>query len=417
MDGQYIDSANTDNKALQHMLSAKTDNIALTHILSATNPTMPQPQLQSAQQTNKRMPPPPQPPLPPRSREPLVQPSEQTLPITYNILLLNAYIQHGKDILENTQQNEEIKNNYYMILDTALSVVLDIQFMNRFFDIQQHNYFDDLLSLNPDPKTNIFNDTREEVIDFVKTLSYDEKKSIGPLYKNSELLLIHDTICKYYGDNKSRHEEFIKKYEQNYTKCIDTIIDFDAKSIWDAKNFSLNIFLIFLSSIAQEGDLFDEYHYIGICNSDNIPVGHIFYVKHYIQQVDLEKKQQKPYNIEAIGIQQSFVTLLSSIKYKIKYRISQILFDEIIKYSLYKHATYMYAYAWSEISRILVEHYGFTSIRMQFCLNTKHNCVMRDVKNMREELPQDIDIPGYLHMGNYIYTYKRITDEEKTRRD
>lgn len=402
MDGQDIDSANTDNKVLQHMLSAKTDNKVLTHILSAMNPTM--------QQTHKRPPPPP-----PRSRTPLVQPPEQTLPITYNILLLNAYIQHGIDILGNTQHDEEIKNNYYMILDTALSVVLDIQFMNRFFDIQQYNYFDDLF-LNPDPKINIFNDARQNVINFVKTLSYDEKTSIGPLYKNSELLLIQDTICKYYGDNKSRHEEFIKKYEQNYSKCMDTRNSFDAKSIWDAKNYSLHIFLMFLSFI-DHGNLFDEYYHIGICNIDNIPVGHIFYVKHYIQQNELEEKEHRPYNIEAIGIQQSFVTLLSSIKYNIKYRISQILFDEIIKYSLYKRATYMYAYAWSEISRILVEHYGFTSIRMQFCLNTKHNCVTRDVKNMREELPQDIDIPGYLHMGNYIYTYKRITDEEKTRRD
>lgn len=58
MDGQDIDSANTDNKVLQHMLSAKTDNKVLTHILSAMNPTMPQPQLQPMQQTHKRPPPP-----------------------------------------------------------------------------------------------------------------------------------------------------------------------------------------------------------------------------------------------------------------------------------------------------------------------------------------------------------------------
>jgi len=330
----------------------------------------------------------------------------------YSFIYLNTYAQLGLDVKEGRQQDVVITTDYYMILDVALSVVMDLQFMNEKYAISQDEY--EVIDI--DPETTILDDTRPEVKTLLTKIPYNEHSSSSPCFGNSELLLIQDTICKYYGTNISRYEKFIEEYTRLYNICKDADVDItNAGSIWDAKNYSLHIFIVLLSSF-HHNNFFAQNYYIGIYSINDTPIGHIFYVSHPYQRDEL-KSRHIPYNIEAIGIQQSFVALLSSKKYNTKPGVSKILFDEIVKNTLYKNARYMYALAWPEISKTLVEYYGFTSIKMQFCLKTKRNCEMQDIKDIFEHMPQDIHIPEYLHQGNYIYTYKKITDEERTSRD
>ena len=67
--------------------------------------------------------------------------------------------------------------------------------------------------LKQNPYTTIFNDQQEEVFTLLDKLTYNKNNSIMSNVDNTELLLIQDIICKYYG-NKSRYIEFIKKYKK-----------------------------------------------------------------------------------------------------------------------------------------------------------------------------------------------------------
>ena len=309
------------------------------------------------------------------------------------------------DIEFNNPCDDEIKNDYYMIMDIALSVILDIGFMNNFYNT---SLAEDLLYYNTRSKYLIRDMFRIPFFNtLLEKLDYDTATSRGSLFTDAEIALMRHIIKMCYKNNMDRYEQFVKIYTESYdqNKLNTDLQSKNAESIWDAKNFSLiKILHMIYDNIVYGKDYKSiEPTYISICNIDTIPIGHIFWIQHLNYDID------SSYTLEAIGIQQSFTTLLIASRIGIKYQISKKLFDHIINQPLYTNASYMFAHAWPAISETLVKFYDFMAVRLQFCLKTKTECEMKDIKDLRKSNPVDFhNFHDFVHFGDYIFTYKKI---------
>lgn len=342
---------------------------------------------------------------------PTSTPSSTFSSSTMHLINIDDTFRNIRDILNNREYADDdeaitaIKNNYYMVMDIALSVVMDIKFMNDYFEISlpetdrytfDENTIHSLSELDDD----------EYFSKLFDKMTYISDLSINPYFTKAEIKILHHMIHLCYAKNNDRYHKFVKMYHEAYRHNRDYmgLKSKNVQSIWDAKNCSLiMLFHIIYENLIYNGPKTTQNSakYIGICKSDTFPEGHIFYIKN---------SKNYSYSIEAIGIQQSFIILLASLRTGIKYNITRKLFDHLIHQTLYKNALYMYAYAWPIISNILVQYYDFTYIQLKFCLKKKTECEMKDIKNIEdlyENKPDDLD-DFMQSTSNYIFTYKKI---------
>jgi len=299
-----------------------------------------------------------------------------------------------------------------MIMDVALSIVLDIEFMNDYYNVS----IEETIDLTYDEKSidSIFDIFHLRCFsNLFKKISYDPDTACRPFFTNAEVKFMHHIIQKCYTHNMTRYEQFVEVYRRSYILNKDYIglESTGAESIWDAKNYSLiKIFDMIYDYImyARKPSLkINPTNYIGICNIDRIPIGHIFLIHSF------DDSRRLSYTLEALGIQQSFTTLLIASKTQIKYHVSKKLFDNLITHPLYKNASYMFAYAWANISDILVKYYDFTAVLLKFCLKTKTECEIKDIKYFQNSKPVDLHEFTNVDPGNYIFTYKKITTSDE----
>lgn len=362
----------------------------------------------------------------------------ESVPYKSTVHLINMY----KTISYINTKLPELKDNYYMILNVALSVVLDIEFMSK----SEHEYREK--PEDPDdpedhvepvkPKEPINPEDPEEHIDpdvtniydvvssirlrvLFKKMKYHPGEGFNQMFDMNELSVIRNMISLFYEDIND-YNEYVKNYTNEYNQHKINIDSIGSKeSIWDAKNYSLitfyNILYITLNKIKPP----EEYFWIGIYNLDIIRSGHVIYIQKYYDYNNYF------YYLEAVSIQQTFVGLLFASGSEVlskkeksekestdSYKISKNLFDHITGQNLYKNARYMYAYAWPKISNILVNFYGFTALVINLCLKTKESdCTTMDkmLKTINEEYYDISELNAKCDIFSnspYILTFRKI---------
>ena len=148
--------------------------------------------------------------------------------------------------------------------------------------------------------------------------------------------------CKKYREELFCNEQLIKKCCQ---------LNKLTNSFYDSRNYSISVMLN--TMLGTYNDWKQPPILVYILNEDGIFDGHIFILnKHEIGC------------LEAISIQSSLKLLIDSNCSDIKHGISTKLFDYVFSniVPIFKSANYIYAYAWQNMSDILVAKYKFYTI-------------------------------------------------------
>ena len=204
--------------------------------------------------------------------------------------------------------------------------------------------------------------------------------------------------CKEYREELVCNKDIIQQ------KCLEDLLE-TKNSFYDSRNYSITLMF---------NTLLGTYDYdeqpptlVYSINKNSIIDGHIFILNHHIEGC-----------LEAISIQSSLKMLISNTCYNEKTGISTQIFAYVFSnvIPLFKSAHYIYAYAWKQMSEILVSKYCFNTFTFNrkfqpetFYINNKDiNSEKINVNSIEYALFRDLKDNATSNNDIYIFTVRKI---------
>lgn len=311
----------------------------------------------------------------------------------------NIYGELYNEIFLNTSViAEDFYNKEYSKLNEEEKEIY-IETINIFREETFNNLFSSIIELLP---KNILLKSSDFIKEIIKEIILDYDL-LNYIYD------INDT--KYEIKSKSFFNELVNKYVVKYNNFF--------LSFYDTRNYSINFLL---NLLIDEENVNEDY--IVYVNKDDIIIGHIFLLKYnrdsdkkmMDEQEEQEQELIEEDIYEAIGIQSSLNCLLNR---ELECRVSQKIFNFIGNQREISIKT-LYAFAWEKMSKILVKHYNFITVKNIDNYNYKINYNNQEIDidyNMLEEYDIDENIKEILYKYQniikqsdyYIFTIKEFS--------
>jgi hypothetical protein len=318
------------------------------------------------------------------------------------------------------------KKNENIFLNLLLQLLIEYEYM---FNIEKDNadnikstqistniFINPFTSIGSTPSTNIFGvnqgikknnsiSNSDNFLSIMKFLEY-ESESITSLLNTKEQISDTIKIIRDYCNNniKCRSELYKNELMDNSfgIECKKNINDTITKSFYDSRNYSIGVML---NTLLGKYDKWKQPPVmIYKVDSNGIIEGHVFILYHYEVAC-----------LEAISIQTSLKLLVNNICNSVKTGISVKLFNYIMEtiIPMFQSANYIYAFAWKNMSNILVKKFNFSTFTNKdwngYFIDDIHIDINKiDVNSYEYNLIRDLMDKATNSNSTYVFTVKKI---------